>query len=67
MSLLVAYKIVEHYSDDDAPEPFGFECLPAERQPRPGDVIMLHWLDGREAYLVRVDEVRGTTLHVRSA
>lgn len=64
MSIRIEYRIVEHY-DDEAPEPFGFELIPARYVPKPGDVIMLHWLDGREAYQVKVDEVRGTTLHVR--
>lgn len=60
---MIEYEVIEHY-DDGAAEPFGFAHLAT--QPSVGDIIMLHWLDGSEAYRVRVDRKSGTTLHVRS-
>jgi len=64
--ILIEYKVIEHFPND-APELFGFERFPADRAPCVGDVVTLHWIDGRVAYDVRVDRIVGTTLHVRSA
>ena len=61
MSVEFSFKVVEHY-DDEAPETFGYEKL--DHVPVPGEVIQLHWLDGREAHRVRVERVIGFTLHV---
>jgi len=49
-----AYKVLEIF-DDEAPEPFGTEVL--DHKPVVGEVIQLHWLDGREAYKVKVCSV----------
>jgi hypothetical protein len=65
MTLLIAYRIIEHYGDADPPEPFGYEFL--HGTPSVGDLVTLHWLDGREAHRVRVESISGTTLHVRVA
>lgn len=63
MSVFIEYRVIEEY-DDAAPEPFGFERIAIESAPKPGDVIMLHWLDGRDAYRVRVDRISTSTLYV---
>lgn len=55
------FRVTEHYPDC-APEEFGYEVL--DSVPRPGDVIALHWLDGRVAYSVRVLSVSGLNICV---
>lgn len=48
------FHVVEEY-DDAAPEDFGGYL--AYEFPAPGDVVQLKWLDGRDAYRVRVKRV----------
>lgn len=62
MILKIQYSVIEHY-EDDAPEHFGYVDL--EAAPRVDDVIQLKWLSGKDAYQVRVYQVRGMTLDVR--
>lgn len=60
------YRVIEHYDDDNGPpEPFGFVALAVH--PNPGDVVKLKWLDGRDAYDVRVLYLKGNhTMHVKA-
>lgn len=62
--IVYGFRVIEHF-DNDPPEPFGSVVLAAT--PRPGDIVQLKWLDGRDAYSVRVDSVSGSTLHVTAA
>jgi hypothetical protein len=55
----VYYDVMEHY-DDEPPEPFGSEVL--DHAPVPGEIIQLHWLDGADAYRVRVLSVESPFL-----
>lgn len=57
------YSVIEHY-EDEGPEPFGFYF--GTPDVKPGDVIQLKWLDGRDAYRVKVSSRDGMTLHVKS-
>jgi len=57
----IEYLVIEHYVDEP-PDEFGHALL--NQQPKEGDVVMLHWLDGSEAYRVRVDRVDNMRLHV---
>ena len=67
MPNFIEYEIIEHYRDaDSAPEPFGFQMFPVTSPPRVGDVVMLRWLDGKDAYRVQVERVSGYVLHVRA-
>ncbi len=51
---MYAYEVIElHY--DEGPEPFGVERF--DHHPVVGEIIRLHWLDGTEAGLVKVDKV----------
>lgn len=61
-SIAIEFRVVE-YSDGEPPETFGFVQLTSI--PKPGDVVQLRWLDGRDAHGVRVDRVNDFTLHVR--
>lgn len=51
MTIEFLVEVKEHYSDE-APEAFGFVRFP--HAPKNGDVVMLKWLDGRDAYEVTV-------------
>ena len=61
---LIEYEVEEHYADAP-PEPFG-HYLHDLTKPKiaKGDVIMLKWLDGSDAYRVRVELIRDGVLHV---
>lgn len=61
--LVFGYRVVEHY-DDEAPEPFGGYF--GSPDVKAGDEIQLKWLDGRDAYMVKVVERDDMTLHVRA-
>jgi hypothetical protein len=63
MTMLVVYDVIEHYPDDP-PEAFGDYFHPAEQPLHVGDVITLRWLDGRQAYPVRIELIRDGRLHV---
>lgn len=53
MTFRLGFTVRQIYGDD-APEIFGTEMFDSDRVPKPGDVIMLHWLDGSDAYRARV-------------
>jgi hypothetical protein len=57
------YLVIEHYVDEP-PDEFGHVTFAADQQPKVGDVVMLRWLDGRDAYRVRVDRIDNMRLHV---
>lgn len=61
---LYEYKVIEEYADE-APDDFGFHRF--AEHPKVGDVVMLKWLDGRDAYQVRVTECSIQELKVRVA
>jgi hypothetical protein len=71
----VLHDVIEHFpprdpddpnSEETPPEPFGEYLHATERGPlRIGDVIMLKWTDGRDAYRVRITYIRNGTLFVR--
>lgn len=48
---MIGYSVIETY-EDEVPEPFGGYW--AEREPNAGDIIQLKWLNGRDAYKVKV-------------
>lgn len=46
IQILYEYKVIEHYEDKNTcPEDFGYVYL--KTHPKVGDIIPLHWLDGR--------------------
>lgn len=49
--------------DGEPPEPFG--TMRVERLPEAGDTVMLKWLDGTEAYSVRVVRRNGFDMDVK--
>lgn len=54
LSVQLCFNVVEEY-DDAAPEDFGGYVAGAVSAP--GDVVQLKWLDGKDAYKVRVVRV----------
>jgi hypothetical protein len=62
--ILVEYEIIQCY-DDQSPELFGHEKL--DHQPVVGEVLQLHWIDGREAHRVVVRAFHRTTVLVVAA
>ena len=64
MMVQVGYRVVEHFTDQ-GPEEFGMEFL--DERPTAGDVVLLHWLDGSNAYKVNVLSVtEDNVLHVEA-
>jgi len=53
MSVDFLVEIELHYNDE-APETFGRMFFPPSALPKKGDTIMLRWLDGQNAFDVRV-------------
>ncbi len=63
MPIFFSYDVIEHFpGHEDPPEPFGTYMSPGAVTRN--DIIQLKWLDGRDAYKVRVDLIRNGTLHV---
>lgn len=66
MALAFGYIVIEHDPDgEEAPEPFGRYI--GAPDVKAGDVIQLKWLDGMDAYKVKVSSRDEMTLHVEPA
>ncbi len=58
-----SYSVIEH--SEDGVVPFGSYLRSSELpQPQIGEVILLRWLDGREAYQARIFKIAEAELHV---